>query len=112
MLPTQMGSKSQRRASLRIVKGAQAGQHITLGQGIAIGYGRKKNDLHLDDEYVSRAHARIDRQADAYQLMDLKSKNGTKVNGTRLEPYSPLPLTNGDTIEMGDTVLVFEMSAG
>jgi len=94
------------------VKGALAGQRISLGQGTAIGYGRKKNDVHLDDEYISRAHARIDRQADTFQLMDLKSKNGTKVNGTRLEPYSPLPLSNGDTIEMGDTVLVFEMTLG
>jgi serine/threonine protein kinase len=112
VVPTRVGTKPQRRAALRIVKGALAGQCLTLGPGTAIGYGRKKNDLHLDDEYVSRAHARIDRQADTYQLMDLKSKNGTKVNGTRLEPYAPLPLANGDTLEMGDTVLVFEMSVG
>ena len=52
-----------------------------------------------------------DRQDDAYQLMDLKSKNGTKVNGKRLEPYAPLPLTSGDVIERGDTVLLFETAS-
>jgi pSer/pThr/pTyr-binding forkhead associated (FHA) protein len=52
-----------------------------------------------------------DRQDDAYQLMDLKSKNGTRVNGKRLEPFAPLPLTHGDVIEMGDTVLLFETAS-
>ena len=32
---------------------------------------------------ASRAHARLDRQGLTYQLMDLGSANGTKVNGLR-----------------------------
>ncbi len=89
--------------------GAQAGQRFPIGKGVSIGYGKKKNDIHLDDPYVSRAHARVDRQKELYELMDLKSKNGTKVNGKKIEPYVPTRLTKGDQIEVGDTVLVFEM---
>jgi serine/threonine protein kinase len=110
MQPTIVAGKPDRRALLKIIKGAQAGLKYALGNGTAIGFGKKKNDLHLDDDFVSRAHARIDRQEGDYVLMDLKSKNGTKVNGRRLESYSPYPLSTGDQIEMGDTVLVFEMA--
>jgi len=110
MQPTAIGVRADRRAALKIVKGAQAGLKYALSQGTAIGYGKKKNDLHLDDDYVSRAHARIDRQEGEFVLMDLRSKNGTKVNGRRLESYAPYALSSGDQIEMGDTVLVFEIN--
>jgi serine/threonine-protein kinase len=109
MQPTAIGAKPERHASLKVIKGAQAGLKYLLGKGTAIGYGRKKNDLHLDDDYVSRAHARIDRQEGEFVLMDLKSKNGTRVNGRRLEPYNPQTLVSGDQIELGDTLLVFEV---
>jgi serine/threonine protein kinase len=110
MQPTAVAAKPERHAALKIIKGTQAGLKYLLGQGTAIGYGKKKNDLHLEDDYASRAHARIDRQEGEYQLMDLKSKNGTKVNGRRLEPYTPQTLVSGDQIEMGDTLLVFEIN--
>jgi serine/threonine protein kinase len=110
MLPTVAITKPERRATLRVIKGAVVNQPFTLNKGVSIGYGKKKNDIHLEDEYVSRAHARVDRQGDGYQVMDLKSSNGTKVNGKRLEPYTPLMLAHGDKIEMGDTVLVFELA--
>ena len=103
-------AKAERHATLKIIKGAQAGLKYLLGKGTAIGYGKKKNDLHLDDDYVSRAHARIDQQEGEYQLMDLKSKNGTKVNGRRLEPYVPQILVSGDQLELGDTLLMFEIA--
>jgi serine/threonine protein kinase len=110
MQPTAIAAKPERRAALKIIKGAQTGVKYLLGQGTAIGFGKKKNDLHLDDDYVSRAHARIDRQEGEYVLMDLKSKNGTKVNGRRLEAYAPQTLVSGDQIEMGDTLMVFEIA--
>ena len=109
MQPTAVPAPPERRASLKVIQGAQLGLKIRLGRGTAIGYGKKKNDLHLDDDFVSRAHARIDRQDGDYMLMDLKSKNGTKLNGHRLEPYNPQLLSHGDKIEVGDTLLMFEI---
>lgn len=97
-----------REASLRVLNGAQAGQRFLIGAGVSIGYGKSRNDVHLEDEYVSRAHARIDRRGEVYQLMDLKSTNGTTVNGRQVEAYSPVVLLPGDEIEVGDTLLAFE----
>ena len=96
-------------ATLRVLHGKQAGQQFAIGAGVSIGYGKKKNDIHFDDEYVSRAHARIDRQGDVYEVMDLRSTNGTKVNGRKIEPYVPVALSAGDQIEVGSTLLALEV---
>ena len=61
---------------------------------------------------ISRKHARIWRDGDKFRLEDLNSSNGTvlisKDNGTnRLSPPESLLLTNGDKIQMGDTILHF-----
>jgi serine/threonine-protein kinase len=94
-------------AALRVVKGAQAGQTFAIGAGVSIGFGQK-NDIRLSDDFASRAHARVDQRGQAYQIQDLKSRNGTTVNGQKIEPYTPVALKPGDEIEVGDTVLVFE----
>jgi pSer/pThr/pTyr-binding forkhead associated (FHA) protein len=55
--------------------------------------------LVLDDESVSRMHARLDREGDALAVTDLKSSNGTTVNG---DPVLRAPLAPGDTVSFGD----------
>ncbi len=93
---------------VRVLNGPLAGQQFSLGNGVSIGYGKKKNDIHLADDYVSRAHARLDRSETGYALMDLRSTNGTKLNGKPVEPYTATPLNAGDQIEIGETRLIFE----
>lgn len=60
--------------------------------------------LTLDDEEVSRFHARLVEVGDAIHLEDLDSKNGTRINGG---PIRSVCLTSGDEIEIGDTRLTF-----
>jgi hypothetical protein len=50
---------------------------------------------------VSRMHAAIRLFGNQILISDLGSSNGTSVNETKLEPYSPHPLKNGDTITLG-----------
>ena len=55
-------------------------------------------DIVLPDRQVSRQHARIRRQDDQIVIEDLKSKNGTWVNGQELtEPHA---LQDGDEIQI------------
>jgi eukaryotic-like serine/threonine-protein kinase len=61
---------------------------------------------------ISRKHARIWRENDAYMLEDLGSSNGTVVmssinDSVRLLPRQPHVLANGDKIKVGDTTLHF-----
>jgi len=64
-------------------------------------------DIVLDDDAVSRLHARVDRTDEGFVLTDLGSVNGLRVNGERtthrlLEP--------GDVVHIGECVLRFEAS--
>jgi pSer/pThr/pTyr-binding forkhead associated (FHA) protein len=56
----------------------------------------------IDRTEVSRCHARIVVQGTTATIEDLGSKNGTYVNGERLE--APILLTNGDEIWIGRSV--------
>jgi len=68
------------------------------------------NDIHPDDSQLSRFHARIAREAGAWVLSDLESKNGTTANGRAIDRHV---LQHGDLIQAGETIVVFERgSAG
>lgn len=71
--------------------------------------GRRDADILLDDQLVSRRHAKIDCTAESCVITDTKSSNGTKVNGIRLKEYDPHPLNSGDVIEIGAFTLIYEL---
>ena len=64
----------------------------------------------IDLNSVSRRHARIVVAGDAATIEDLKSRNGTFVDGRRIT--SPTPLANGDKIKIGAASLVFRSFRG
>ncbi len=55
--------------------------------------------LSIDDESVSRMHARLDRSHGRLYVSDLKSRNGTLVNDARVLREE---LLDGDTVVFGD----------
>ena len=61
-------------------------------------------DITLNEDGVSRSHARIDRHENSYMLVDLGSTNGTYVNG---DPIEQKVLTDGDKVRIGDVLLRF-----
>ncbi|MGQ9717901.1 MAG: FHA domain-containing protein, partial [Anaerolineae bacterium] len=66
-------------------------------------------DIHLPAPTVSWQHARLERTAQGYQIVDLHSTNGTFVNGQRIT--GPHPLHPGDVVQIGPFRLVLEVSA-
>jgi hypothetical protein len=63
-----------------------------------------------NDPQVSASHARIARAADGRLVIsDLGSTNGTFVNGIRIG--APQPVRQGDTIQLGQTMLRVEEGA-
>lgn len=62
-------------------------------------------DIELDSPKVSRRHARVTVRGGEAVVEDLGSKNGTLVNGSRLE--APHVLAPGDGIRIGGFVLQF-----
>ncbi len=61
-------------------------------------------DIVLNDQNVSRRHAELHPVGDTYQLVDLGSTNGCKVNGQRIERQV---LVDGDEITFGPIKLRF-----
>lgn len=59
---------------------------------------------------VSRRHAAISYRDGAYWLEDLDSTNYTWLNGQRLDPRKPIPVQNGDQIELGNLRMWFYVS--
>jgi transcriptional regulator with AAA-type ATPase domain len=66
--------------------------------------GQPALDLAIPDSKVSARHARFERCLGAWCVKDEGSKNGTFVNGVRVEQAS---LGDGDLIDLGDTLFVF-----
>ena len=62
----------------------------------------------IDDDSVSRKHARVIRDGDTFAVEDLGSKNGTYVNGHAVE--GKRRLANGDRIEICSATLRFKSS--
>jgi hypothetical protein len=65
-------------------------------------------DLRLHDTGVSRAHLELHLEGDDVRLADLRSTNGTIVNGRKV---SSTLLVDGDRIEVGATPMVFRQEA-
>jgi two-component system, NtrC family, response regulator AtoC len=63
---------------------------------------------------VSRRHARLthDPATGAMQITDLGSRNGTMLDGKRLEALRPVPLAEGSIVRVGDAVLALEQRGG
>jgi hypothetical protein len=103
-------AQGQPTASLVVRQGAQAGMTFSIMGGEAV-LGREEGiDVSVRDPEVSRRHARITWQNGSYYLEDLNSTNGTFLNGALVT--SPQPLRSGDTIGIGQTVLVFQGEPG
>jgi FHA domain len=72
-------------------------QPLTLGR-------EPGNDVVLKSTFVSKQHAVVRYEGGQFVVEDLKSANGTRVNGS---PISVSLLTPGDKIEVGDQNLTF-----
>ena len=80
----------------------------TLEQPIyTIGKKRGETDLVLNDQSISRLHARIIKETDGYYLEDMNSTNGTFKNGLQLQPYERRKLEEGDEITLGKITVIY-----
>lgn len=94
------------------VQGADGARRVVPLAGARVSIGRsRENDLFLPDQWLSRAHAEIQVRDDGFYLVDLGSKNGTLLNGARLEREERLEA--GDVITLGEHIVTFvEEEAG
>jgi two-component system response regulator GlrR len=91
--------------SLVVLEGPDRGRRFAVGSAtMSIGSGAE-NEVVLADDTVSRRHLAIEESDDGWVVRDLKSTNGTKLDGTRVREAF---LAVGAVIELGATKLRFE----
>ena len=94
---------------LKVTAGNALGNEIQVRDEFLIGRHAPGAGKLGDDIEISRRHARISRTSDGqYVIEDLGSTNGTSVNGRPISAAEPLAV--GDTIEVGCTTLVVQVT--
>ncbi|MDP1793630.1 MAG: DUF3662 and FHA domain-containing protein [Acidimicrobiales bacterium] len=85
----------------------QDGSRITVGEDPILIGRAPECDVEIADSTVSRRHAEVVRDGDAWFVRDLGSSNGTKVNGSGVTDQM---LRDGDEIRLGAVSFRFETS--
>jgi FHA domain len=84
--------------------GASFPDRITIGR-------TGNNDVVINDTSISRLHAYIRRDRDAWVVADAGSKNGSWLKGATLEPRKERPLPSRSILRLGDVDLTFYQAA-
>jgi signal transduction histidine kinase len=94
---------------LTVIKGADEGKLFELtADQVTVGRDAT-NRVRLHDTEVSRRHAEFVRTPEGYRLRDLGSVNGSFVND---QAVRDVLLRAGDQVQVGQTVLVFNLTRG
>lgn len=93
-------------AKIRVESGPLREKIFNLNKDSIVIGRRESCDIVLDDDSISRRHARLDLSRGVYLIHDLDSTNGTKVNGERITTRT---LKSGDVLTFGATVCTFKV---
>lgn len=90
--------------SVAVVEGPLKGSHMEVSSLEEFTVGRAgDNDFQLGDDFASSRHARMFRRGSEWFVEDLDSRNGTFVNGVRID--QPERVSVGTDIKMGRTIV-------
>jgi hypothetical protein len=90
---------------LQIISGPMKGQAFDIEKETIFLGRSSKNDIRISDRTLSRKQLKIFRIGGKYFVEDLKSTNGTWLNGNLILPGEGFELDEGDIISMGETQL-------
>ncbi|MGE5183228.1 MAG: GGDEF domain-containing protein [Acidobacteriota bacterium] len=96
-------SEVTRSATLTVLTGTATGQMFKVPKVVTIGRA-PSCEVRIDDDGMSRSHARVRYEGNRAWLEDLHSRNGTFINGQRIR--EPVELHDGDKIQIGRNTVV------
>jgi pSer/pThr/pTyr-binding forkhead associated (FHA) protein len=92
-------------ASLEVLGGPLGGSRFVLRRPVCSIGKSTRNDIVVPDDTVSATHATLMQKAGAWYIVDLRSSNGTLVDGYRIAGERVLP--SGSIVKLGDVKMVF-----
>ena len=92
-------------AKIQLLEGPMKGVQLEVDKEMVFVGRSAANDFKISDETVSRKHLKIFSVESCYFIEDLKSKNGTMINGEPLDAGFARLLTENDRIQLGSTII-------
>ncbi len=90
---------------IKVLTGPEKGKSFLLtGERYTVGRGND-NHICIVDMAASKNHCEVIRSGDHYYIKDLRSKNGTYLNGVKLTPKQFMDLPPGSEIKIGSTLM-------
>jgi diguanylate cyclase (GGDEF)-like protein len=71
----------------------------------------EENDLQINDASVSRKHARVFKRGKDYFIKDLRSQNGTWIDGNIIQAGQKVRVHDGETVALGNVILSFGLKS-
>ena len=104
---TEMGPRAEVFGdSLVVITGAEPGKRVEIGAApVTIGRDARQT-LVFDDTELSRLHARVSLLNGTVVAEDLKSTNGTFLDGTRIT--GPVTMREGQVLRVGGQLITYE----
>jgi diguanylate cyclase (GGDEF)-like protein len=88
-----------------IAKGPEAGRFFALRDKVALIGRGSDNSIRINEKSVSRNHVKVLRENDKYYLEDLKSRNGTWVNGSVIDAGRRVEVRQGVPVALGNVFI-------
>lgn len=115
--PKQIGQQKELNMSTQIIEAKKKPaeryfiefeeQIVELGDFFSVGRHPSNHLVFFEDSFASQKHCRIEKKGPSYIIKDLKSKNGTFLNG---EQVIEAPLKAYDEIQVGNSVFKYRES--
>lgn len=106
-LNAELQKAKEQEACLIIIRGSPQGHRFFLNQ-IEHTIGRDPAaDISVNDQGISRKHAKVSKIDGKVKLTDLNSSNGTFVNDKKLKMGDTVNLEKEDMIKLGNTILKY-----
>ena len=87
---------------IHMINGPMKGRAFDLKEETTVLGRSPECDISINETSVSRRHAQISRKGETLYIEDLKSQNGTWINGHPINPGFQVGLKEGDTVSLGN----------
>jgi pSer/pThr/pTyr-binding forkhead associated (FHA) protein len=95
-------------AKILVLEGPMSGERFDIDKEVIFVGRSPGNDIRISDDAVSRRHLKIFSVESCYFIEDLKTKNGTRINGEAMDAGFARFITENDRIQVGSTVIRLE----
>ena len=90
---------------IMLTEGAMKGRSFVFNENTVFIGRSYKSDIQINDNAISRKHLKIFRIGKRFFIEDLKSTNGTLINGESIASGESYEVGEGDDIQIGSTVI-------